>query len=224
MKSNLLVIPALIITALFTTNVDADLVFSTNVDNFTSSSIPAGTDLTGTSTNNTPDIYLEATNQTADSLVINDISSSGSLLTTSTAITPSTPFDVFYVHFFAGERTDVAGILTFDGPIIGVAGTNGFAGSDVVLGDASSTAFQVPGVIYDDATDTSGIQEGGSDDYTVVGNSIIFTPATAGAGNTDNYRVYVQAVSAEELQAIPEPSSVALLGLGALALFARRRR
>ena len=76
MKSNLLVIPALIITALFTTNVDADLVFSTNVDDFTSSSIPAGTDLTGTSTNNTPDIYLEATNQTADSLVINDISSS----------------------------------------------------------------------------------------------------------------------------------------------------
>lgn len=228
MKSKLLVFTALIVTALWPTSVvQADLINTTNIDDFTSSLIPAGTDLTAVSTNNTPDIYLEATGQSG-SVLINDLDASGALLPTATLTTPSTLFDVYYVHFFPDSATEIIGTFSFDQPIIGVAGTNGFGtsdiapGSDVVLGDSTSTAFQVAGVIYDDQRAINGIQEDANDNYTVAGNTIIFSPAQAGTAGADNYRIYVQAVP--DGQAVPEPCSATLMGLGALALFARRKR
>ena len=99
----------------------------------------------------------------------------------------------------------------FDGVILGVMSDTGGtleAASTPILG-ALGTTYQAP-------LTNRGLEAGTADSYTVAGNTIIVNMNVAQPGD------WIRVVTATD---VPEPGSVALLGLGLAGLgFSRRRK
>ena len=120
---------------------------------------------------------------------------------TISGLTPGTTYDLrVYTHLWTnpGNRPNT---LVFD--------STGAADSTGLINQDNATSFGMPGV-----TDSAYINYR----YTATGTSLSFTAANA-AGSNASWHLY-----GLSNQVVPEPGSLALLGLGGLLVGYRRRR
>ena len=199
------------VVAISVASASASIIAITGGDDLTNVVLGPGgvTDLTGNSNNLTPDFYLESTNNTGGSFLVNNIGPLGVLQPTGSTITPTGAFDVYYVHQLSGQSTNVNGSVSFARPILGVAASNGLNNTPITL--TGTSGFQVPGVLYNNFPN-AGILENSSsappnqnDLLVVSGNSLSFTPTVFGSG-ANNFRIFVES----DPLAVPEPTSFAV--------------
>jgi len=204
------------------TNVQAGIIAS-NLDisglNDLGTTVTDLTTLTGT----TPDIYFEGTFG-AQVLPVNTPDASGTLTTAASLVTAPAPFETYYINFRPSDgalQNYGPFSASFSGNILGVATSAGFSGASALLNNGT---FEVPGVTYSSSVTDGSIE--GSDVVSFSGNTLNLTNIRVGAGNADDFRVFVEVPVAAEsatLFAVPEPSSSTLLSLCALVVLRRRR-
>jgi hypothetical protein len=124
-------------------------------------------------------------------------------------IPAGTEFNSTFIHSdHPGREVIIDGFVTFDAPILGVIVlTSSLNATDPILGH--------PGTLYPTGTDPERGYENDGDSVTLSADRRTLTLHVDVIGPSDQLRV---------LTAVPEPSTLALLGLGAFGLAASRWR
>lgn len=219
------VLMGLVFAALLSSNLQGGII-ATNLDASNLNGLGNGALLStpNSLTGLTPDIYFEGVDPVA-TVQVNSLDASGTVvINDSVGTTFTAPYESYYIDF----RPNIGGAIafnnggagfatTFDGPILGVATSNGFGGSIASLNN--SNVIGVPGVNYSTDSQDGSAEGAGNDVIRVSGNTLIIDQLRLGSGNADNIRVFVGVTSA-----VPEPSALGILGLTAIGFLTRRRR